>query len=135
MLYSPLPAVALSLYATIEPVAGILASNRRTVLDRSGIEHCLASPMLLLLPCVVAVARGRHASGRHTSRRPRPREVTRERAPRSMDRQYRAPGISRGYCGVTLAQSDCATSSMGAWSESNPNPSPALALVLALALP
>ena len=29
------------------------------------------------------------------------------------------PRISRGYCGVTLSTSDCATSSMGSWSENN----------------
>ena len=67
--------------------------------------------MLLLLSCVAAVARGRH-----TSRRPRPHEVTSE--PRRST-PYSTPRISRGYCGVTLAQSDCATSSMGSWAESN----------------
>ena len=68
-----------------------------------------------LLACV-SVASARHASGQHLANGQHASELPRTS---QMRHTSELPRISRGYCGVTGSESDCATSSMGSWSMNN----------------
>ena len=74
----------------------------------------LLSLQKALLLAFGAVASARHASGQHLSSGKHASEL-----PSTSQMSSEPPRISRGYCGVTNAKSDCATSSMGSWSMNN----------------